>query len=120
MMAATLAVGTTTIENAAREPEVVNLAELLNKMGGNVTGAGGATITIEGVPALHGAEHAVYADRIEAGTYLTAGDPNHLVNASASPCRVESPTQATYPSGRINTAVGAGTGPSAGSSHLPA
>jgi len=73
MMAATLAIGTTTIENAAREPEVVNLAELLNKMGGKVTGAGGATITIEGVPALHGAEHEVYADRIEAGTYLTAG-----------------------------------------------
>ncbi|HEX8834771.1 MAG TPA: UDP-N-acetylglucosamine 1-carboxyvinyltransferase, partial [Abditibacteriaceae bacterium] len=67
-----LATGTTTIENAAREPEVVNLAELLNKMGGKVEGAGSATITIQGVEELHGAEHAVYADRIEAGTYLAA------------------------------------------------
>ena len=72
MMAATLATGKTTIENAAREPEVANLAELLNKMGAKISGAGGATISIEGVAALHGAEHAVYADRIEAGTYLTA------------------------------------------------
>jgi UDP-N-acetylglucosamine 1-carboxyvinyltransferase len=72
MMAATVAAGTTTIENAAREPEVVNLADLLNKMGAKVEGAGSATITIYGVEELHGAEHAVYADRIEAGTYLTA------------------------------------------------
>ena len=72
MMAATLATGTTTIENAAREPEVTNLAELLNKMGAKISGAGGATITIEGVAELTGAEHEVYADRIEAGTYLAA------------------------------------------------
>jgi UDP-N-acetylglucosamine 1-carboxyvinyltransferase len=72
MMAACLAQGTTTIENAAREPEVVNLAELLNKMGGKVQGAGTSTIVIEGVEALHGAEHTVYKDRIEAGTYLAA------------------------------------------------
>ena len=72
MMAATLASGTTTIENAAREPEVTNLAELLNKMGADVQGAGTATISIHGVKELHGADHDVYADRIEAGTYLAA------------------------------------------------
>lgn len=70
MMAACLADGLTTIENAAREPEVVNLAEFLNKMGGKVLGAGTATITIEGVAELHGADHAVFYDRIEAGTLL--------------------------------------------------
>ncbi len=72
MMAACLAEGTTTIENAAREPEVVNLAEFLIKMGGKVSGAGTSTIVIEGVEELHGAEHTVYNDRIEAGTYLAA------------------------------------------------
>lgn len=72
MMAACLAKGTTTIENAAREPEVLNLAEFLNKMGGKISGAGGSTIEIEGVEALHGAEHAVFNDRIEAGTFLAA------------------------------------------------
>lgn len=72
MMAACLAVGTTTIENAAREPEVVNLAEFLKKMGAKIRGAGTATITIQGVKELHGTEHTIYNDRIEAGTYLTA------------------------------------------------
>jgi len=72
MMAATLAHGRTTIENAAREPEVENLADFLNKMGGNITGAGTATIVIDGVKELHGVEHEIYNDRIEAGTYLTA------------------------------------------------
>lgn len=72
MMAACLAEGTTTIENAAREPEVLNLAELLNKMGGKVSGAGTSTVQIEGVAELHGAEHEVYNDRIEAGTFLAA------------------------------------------------
>ena len=72
MMAACLATGTTTIENAAREPEVVNLADLLNKMGGKVMGAGTSTIQIEGVAELHGAEHTVFNDRIEAGTFLAA------------------------------------------------
>lgn len=70
MMAACLAQGTTTIENAAREPEVLNLAQFLNKMGGRVAGAGTSTITIEGVEELHGAEHEVFYDRIEAGTLL--------------------------------------------------
>lgn len=72
MMSACLAEGTTTIENAAREPEVTNLAEFLNKMGGKVSGAGTSTISIEGVKELTGAEHAIYKDRIEAGTFLAA------------------------------------------------
>jgi UDP-N-acetylglucosamine 1-carboxyvinyltransferase len=73
MMAATLANGTTVIENAAREPEVVDLAKCLNAMGARVSGAGSDEITIEGVERLHGAEHRVIPDRIEAGTYLVAG-----------------------------------------------
>jgi UDP-N-acetylglucosamine 1-carboxyvinyltransferase len=72
MMAATLAKGMTTLENAAREPEIVDLADCLNAMGAKVAGAGTSTITIEGVDALNGAEHPVMADRIEAGTYAIA------------------------------------------------
>ena len=72
MMAATLAQGTTMIENAAREPEIVDLALLLNKMGAKVRGAGTETITIVGVDKLHGAEHNVVQDRIEAGTFMVA------------------------------------------------
>jgi UDP-N-acetylglucosamine 1-carboxyvinyltransferase len=72
MMAATLASGTTLIENAAREPEVVDLAHALNAMGARVSGAGTDRIEIEGVDTLHGARHAVMADRIEAGTFLCA------------------------------------------------
>jgi len=70
MMAATLAEGTTVIENAAREPEVVDLANCLNSMGAKVSGAGSATITIEGVERLGGTRYAVLPDRIETGTYL--------------------------------------------------
>ena len=73
MMAATLADGVTVIENAAREPEVVDLAECLNKMGAHVTGAGTDTITIEGVERLKGVNYRVLPDRIETGTYLVAG-----------------------------------------------
>ncbi len=72
MMAATLASGTTLIENAAREPEVVDLARVLNAMGANVSGAGTDRIEIQGVESLHGASHSVMADRIEAGTFLCA------------------------------------------------
>jgi UDP-N-acetylglucosamine 1-carboxyvinyltransferase len=72
MMAATLAEGETIIENAAREPEVVNLAQCLIAMGANIQGAGTDTIVIQGVERLHGAEVAVMADRIEAGTFLCA------------------------------------------------
>ena len=73
MMAATLAEGTTMIENAAREPEVVDLANCLNAMGARVTGAGTTTIRIEGVQALHGTRYNVLPDRIETGTFLVAG-----------------------------------------------
>lgn len=72
MMAATLAEGTTVIENAAREPEIVDLATLLNKMGARVRGAGTETLTITGVDQLHGTEHDVVQDRIEAGTFMVA------------------------------------------------
>ena len=72
MMAATLAEGLTTIENAAREPEVVDLADCLNAMGAKVQGAGSDKITIEGVEKLGGAKHRVIPDRIEAGTFLVA------------------------------------------------
>ena len=72
MMAATLARGKTTINNAAREPEVRDLAELLNKMGARVRGAGTPTIQIEGVEGLGGAQHTIIPDRIETGTFITA------------------------------------------------
>jgi UDP-N-acetylglucosamine 1-carboxyvinyltransferase len=90
MMAAVLARGKTTIHNAAREPEIEDLAELLNKMGARVKGAGTDTIEIEGVEHLGGAEHTIIPDRIEAGTFIVAAaitggeleitrcEPNHL------------------------------------------
>ncbi|MBQ4245804.1 MAG: UDP-N-acetylglucosamine 1-carboxyvinyltransferase [Succinivibrio sp.] len=77
MMAATLADGITIIENAALEPEVVDLANCLNKMGAKIKGAGTSRVEIEGVIKLHGCEHSVVADRIEAGTYLIAGIATH-------------------------------------------
>ena len=77
MMAATLAEGLTTIENAAREPEVVDLADCLNAMGAKVQGAGSDKITIEGVEKLGGAKHRVIPDRIEAGTFLVAATISH-------------------------------------------
>ncbi len=72
MMAASLAEGKTILENAAKEPEVVDLAECLNKMGANITGAGTDVITIVGVEKLNGANHNIVCDRIEAGTYMVA------------------------------------------------
>ena len=90
MMAAVLAEGTTVIDSAAAEPEVVDLANFLIKMGAKIEGAGTRRIVIEGVKELHGAEHEVIPDRIEAGTFLVAGaiagkeitlkrvDPSHL------------------------------------------
>ena len=79
LMAASLAHGTTVLRNAAREPEIVDLAECLNTMGARIKGAGQSTIEIQGVPALHGGWHSVLPDRIEAGTYamavaMTGGD----------------------------------------------
>ena len=90
MMAATLAEGETLMENCAREPEVSDLATLLNKMGARIEGAGNSTIRIEGVSKLRGARHRIIPDRIEAGTFVIAGaltggdlivsncDPRHL------------------------------------------
>jgi len=72
IMAACLAEGTSVIENAAREPEVVDLVHCLSAMGARISGAGTDTITIEGVRSLHGATHRIMADRIETGTFLTA------------------------------------------------
>ena len=72
MMAATLAEGRTVLHNAAREPEIQDLAELLNRMGGRVRGAGTPTVTIDGVEAMGGAEHTIIPDRIETGTFLVA------------------------------------------------
>jgi len=73
LMAATLAEGTTTIDNAAREPEIVDLADCLVAMGARIEGAGTSRIVVHGVEALHGARHDVIADRIETGTFLVAG-----------------------------------------------
>jgi UDP-N-acetylglucosamine 1-carboxyvinyltransferase len=92
MMAAALAEGTTVLENAAREPEVVNLAAVLNGMGAKIRGAGSDVITIEGVSSLHPVEAAVIPDRVEAGTYmiaaaLTGGD---VILENCEPLHVES------------------------------
>ncbi|MBZ5598011.1 MAG: UDP-N-acetylglucosamine 1-carboxyvinyltransferase [Acidobacteriia bacterium] len=90
LMAATLAEGETVMQNCAREPEVTDLADLLNKMGARIEGAGSPTIRVQGVSKLHGARHRIIPDRIEAATFILAGaltggdlnvagcDPNHL------------------------------------------
>jgi len=90
LMAATLAEGETVLQNCAREPEVADLAHLLNKMGAHIEGAGTSTIRVQGVTNLHGAKHRIIPDRIEAGTFIIAGaltggdlnvsgcDPSHL------------------------------------------
>lgn len=87
MMAAALAEGTTVLENAAKEPEVIDLAEMLIKMGAKITGAGTDVITIVGVERLNGTNHNVVCDRIEAGTYMVAaamtGGEVKLLNARA-------------------------------------
>ena len=92
LMAAALADGETIMQNCAREPEVADLADLLNKMGARIEGAGTPTIRIQGVERLHGARHRIIPDRIEAGTFIVAGaltggdlnvvgcDPNHLTS----------------------------------------
>ncbi len=77
MMAATLAEGETTIENAAQEPEVVDLANFCNSMGAQIRGAGTATITISGVKRLHSTDYTIIPDRVEAGTFLVAGAITH-------------------------------------------
>ncbi|MDW3217352.1 MAG: UDP-N-acetylglucosamine 1-carboxyvinyltransferase [Acidimicrobiales bacterium] len=72
LMAAVLAKGTTVVDNAAREPEIADLCELLNKMGARIEGSGSSTLVIEGVETLHSSDHTVIPDRIEAATYLAA------------------------------------------------
>lgn len=101
MMAATLASGTTVLKNAAREPEIVDLAICLNKMGADISGAGTDTIVINGVSSLHCAEHAVMSDRVEAGTYaIAAGITKGRVDLIGEnlrnllPCFIEKMTQA--------------------------
>jgi UDP-N-acetylglucosamine 1-carboxyvinyltransferase len=87
MMAAALAQGTTVLENAAREPEIVDLANCINAMGGNVLGAGSDQITIEGVASLHGCTYSVLPDRIETGTFLVAAAATrgHIKCLNAAP-----------------------------------
>ncbi len=77
MMAATMATGTTVIENVAQEPEIVDLANVLNKMGAKVKGAGTETIKVTGVSEMHGTTHSVVQDRIEAGTFMVAAALTH-------------------------------------------
>ena len=115
MMAATLAEGTTIIENAAREPEVVDLANCLNAMGAQISGAGSTTITIEGVEKLHGATYDVLPDRIETGTYLVAGaitggrvrvrdtDPSHARRGACRSCARPVPTSRSATTGSSST-----------------
>jgi UDP-N-acetylglucosamine 1-carboxyvinyltransferase len=107
MMAAVLAQGTTVIEGAAQEPEVCDLADFLNKMGAKIEGAGTRRVIIEGVSELHGAEHYIIPDRIEAGTFLVAGaiagkgvtvnrvNPEHLtaITTALSDCGFKIETQ---------------------------
>ena len=87
LMAATLAEGDTIIENAAKEPEIADLIDILNKMGANIEGANTSTLTIHGVDKLHGVTHEIINDRIEAGSYAVAAAITHgrleLVNANA-------------------------------------
>ncbi|MBT8440947.1 MAG: UDP-N-acetylglucosamine 1-carboxyvinyltransferase [Gammaproteobacteria bacterium] len=92
MMAAVLADGQTVLDNAAREPEVVDLADFLNRMGARVSGAGTNRIVIDGVEALHGAEFDVQPDRIETGTFLVAGaiTRGHVRTTHARPEHLES------------------------------
>ena len=91
LMAATLAEGTTVLENAAREPEVTDLALCLNKMGARISGIGTDRLGIEGVERLHGAQHDIMPDRIEAGTFLVAAamTRGHVVLRNAAPKTME-------------------------------
>jgi UDP-N-acetylglucosamine 1-carboxyvinyltransferase len=112
-MAATLADGESILQNCAREPEVADLADLLNKMGAKIEGAGTATIRVKGVSKLKGAKHRIIPDRIEAGTFLIAGamtggdlnvagcDPSHLDAVLSKLHEVGVKTKATTDSVRV-------------------
>src|ERR1700689_3823335 len=113
LMAATLAEGETILQNCAREPEVADLADLLNKMGANIEGAGTPTIRVKGVSKLKGAKHRIIPDRIEAGTFIIAGamtggdlnitgcDPSHLSALLSKLHEVGVKTRATSDSVRV-------------------
>jgi UDP-N-acetylglucosamine 1-carboxyvinyltransferase len=113
LMAATLADGETVLQNCAREPEVADLADLLNKMGAHITGAGTPTIRVKGVSKLNGAKHRIIPDRIEAGTFIIAGamtggdiniaacDPSHLDALLAKLHEVGVKTKSTADSVRV-------------------
>jgi UDP-N-acetylglucosamine 1-carboxyvinyltransferase len=106
MMAAALAEGVTIIENAAREPEIVNLAGLLTAMGARIEGAGTSTITVEGVPSLQGCEYSVIPDRIETGSFLIAGaiTQGHIKAVDTDPRQLEAVLLKLEEAGaRINT-----------------
>jgi UDP-N-acetylglucosamine 1-carboxyvinyltransferase len=110
MMAAALATGTTVIENAAREPEIGDVADCLNKMGARISGAGTARIVVDGVARLHGARHAVLPDRIETGTYamavaMTGGD---VLLANARPELLQSALDVLAQSGATITPTNEG------------
>ena len=110
LMAATLAKGTTVIENAAREPEVVDVADCLNKMGAKVSGAGTSRIVVEGVARLKGARHTVLPDRIETGTYamavaMTGGD---VLLAGARPELLQSALDVLVQAGAVVTPTNEG------------
>src|SRR5208337_882760 len=110
LMAAVLAEGETIIRNAAREPEVQDLALLLNKMGACVEGAGTSTIRVQGVSSLHGTEHTIIPDRIEAGTFLIAGaiTRGDLVVSNFIPEHVDALTAKMRQAGVDVTEAGAG------------
>jgi UDP-N-acetylglucosamine 1-carboxyvinyltransferase len=110
LMAAVLAQGETVISNAAREPEVQDLALLLNKMGASVEGAGTSTIRVRGVGSLHGTEHAIIPDRIEAGTFLIAAaiTRGNLVVSGFIPEHVEALASKMRQAGVDVTAAGRG------------
>jgi UDP-N-acetylglucosamine 1-carboxyvinyltransferase len=110
MMAAALANGTTVIENAAREPEIGDVADCLNKMGAKITGAGTSRIVVDGVARLHGARHAVLPDRIETGTYamavaMTGGD---VLLANARPELLQAALDVLVQTGAIITPTNEG------------
>ncbi|MEW6639391.1 MAG: UDP-N-acetylglucosamine 1-carboxyvinyltransferase [Pseudomonadota bacterium] len=110
LMAATLAKGTTVISNAAREPEIVDVADCLNKMGAKISGAGTSRIVIEGVAKLHGARHEVLPDRIETGTYamavaMTGGD---VLLAGARPELLQSALDVLTEAGAVVTPTNEG------------
>jgi UDP-N-acetylglucosamine 1-carboxyvinyltransferase len=110
IMAASLAHGVTVIENAAREPEIADVADCLNKMGARISGAGSSRIVIEGVPRLNGARHSVLPDRIETGTYamavaMTGGD---VLLEGARPELLQSALDILVQAGAVVTATNTG------------